>query len=67
VRIFSYKIQDEVRSGRLVVLLSDDEPAPVPVHLVASESRLALAKVRTFMDFAVKRLRADFNKKSAAH
>lgn len=55
-----YKIHQEVQDGRLVLLLPDDEPPPVPVHLVASEHRLALTKVRAFMDFAGERLRANF-------
>lgn len=59
VRIFSYKIQKEVQDGRLVVLLPDAEPPPVPVQLVTSAERLALAKVRAFMDFAAGRLRSD--------
>ncbi|HLZ67168.1 MAG TPA: LysR substrate-binding domain-containing protein [Aliidongia sp.] len=59
VRILSYKIQQEVQEGSLVLLLRDDEPPPVPVHLVASEHRLALTKVRAFMDFASERLRAN--------
>ncbi len=58
VRILSYKIQNEVRDGRLVVLLPDDEPEPVPVHLVAVPTRLAIPKVRHFIDFATGRLRA---------
>lgn len=61
VRILSYKIQQEVREGKLVVLLPDDEPPAVPVHLVAAEARLAVPKVRAFMDFAGPRLRAGFN------
>jgi DNA-binding transcriptional LysR family regulator len=61
VRIFSYKIQQEVQDGRLVVLLPNDEPPPVPVHLVATEGGLALAKVRAFVDFAGPRLRASFS------
>lgn len=61
VRIISYKVQEEVRDGRLVVLLPEDEPPPLPVHLVAPEHRLALPKVRAFMDFAAARLRASFN------
>jgi DNA-binding transcriptional LysR family regulator len=60
VRIFTYKIQKEVMDGSLVILLPDDQPPPVPVHLVASEHRLALTKVRAFMDFAGERLRANF-------
>ncbi len=62
VRIFSYKIQREVEDGSLIILLPDDEPPPVPVHLVASPDRLALAKVRAFIDFAAARLRAGFNR-----
>lgn len=64
VRIFSYKIQHEVSAGSLVVLLPEDEPPPVPVHLVTSLDRMSLAKVRTFMDFAAVRLRADFDRVS---
>ncbi|WP_019832699.1 LysR family transcriptional regulator [Sphingomonas sp. PR090111-T3T-6A] len=60
VRILSYKIQQEVLDGKLVILLPDDQPPPVPVHLIASEHRLALTKVRAFMDFAGERLRASF-------
>jgi DNA-binding transcriptional LysR family regulator len=66
VRIFSYKIQNEVRDGSLVILLPNDEPPAVPVHLVASESRLALAKVRAFMDFAGPRLKANFREVAAS-
>ncbi len=60
VRIFSYKIQQEIQEGSLVRLLPDDDPPPVPVQLVALEHRLTLTKVRTFMDFAGDRLRAGF-------
>lgn len=60
-RIFSYKIQHEVSGGSLVVLLPEDEPPPVPVHLVTLPERLSLAKVRIFMDFASVRLKADFD------
>jgi DNA-binding transcriptional LysR family regulator len=60
VRILSYKIQQEVLDGKLVILLPNDQPPPVPVHLVATEHRLALSKVRAFMDFAGERLKASF-------
>jgi DNA-binding transcriptional LysR family regulator len=62
VQILSYKVQNEVAGGSLVVLLPECEPPPVPVHLVTSSERLAFAKVRAFMDFAASRLRADFNR-----
>jgi DNA-binding transcriptional LysR family regulator len=57
VRVLSYQVEQEVRDGRLVILLPDDEPAPLPVHLVTPDGRLGLAKVRAFMDFAAIRLR----------
>lgn len=60
VRVFSYKIQQEVCDGRLMVLLPDDQPPAVPVSLVAPEHRLSIPKVRAFMDFAGLRLRASF-------
>jgi DNA-binding transcriptional LysR family regulator len=60
LRVLSYKIESEVRDGRLVVLLPDDEPPPMPVHLVVPEGRLAIAKVRAFMDFAAARLKVEF-------
>lgn len=60
IRVFSYKIQQEVHDGRLLVLLPHDQPPPVPVSLVASEHRLTIPKVRAFMDFAGQRLRASF-------
>jgi DNA-binding transcriptional LysR family regulator len=61
VRIFSYKIRHEVSGGSLVVLLPEDEPPPVPVHLITLPDRLSLAKVRAFMDFAAARLKAEFD------
>jgi DNA-binding transcriptional LysR family regulator len=61
VRIMSYKVDREVRDGRLVVLLSDDELPRLPVHLVVPEGRLAVAKVRAFVDFARPRLKSAFS------
>jgi DNA-binding transcriptional LysR family regulator len=60
VRILSYKIDREIRDGRLVVLLPDDEPPPLPIHLVVPEGRLAIAKIRAFVDFTLPRLKAEF-------
>ena len=45
--------------GRLQVVLSEFEEPPLPVHIVHSEGRNAAAKVRSFIDFAVAKLRAD--------
>lgn len=52
-----YQVIDEVRAGRLRILLEGDEPAPVPLHVVYPAGRKAAAKVRAFIDLAVARLR----------
>jgi DNA-binding transcriptional LysR family regulator len=59
-RVYSYQVQREVGDGRLVLLLEDFEPPPLPVHLVLPAGRLALAKVRAFVDFALPRLKSQF-------
>ncbi len=57
-RLLSYQVADEIRSGRLKILLEKFEPAPIPIHLVHLEGRRANARVRAFIDFAAPRLRA---------
>lgn len=57
-RALAYQVTDEVRDGRLRVVLRDHEPPPVPVHLVYPAGRAAAAKVREFVAFAAERLRA---------
>lgn len=57
-RALAYQVSDEVRDGRLRVLMQDHEPPPVPVHLVYPAGRGAAAKVREFVHFAADRLRA---------
>ena len=64
VRLFSYQVAEEVRAGQLVILLDAFEAAPLPVHLIAPKERLAIAKTRAFMDFALPLLRAAFTAKS---
>jgi len=59
-RVFSYQVADEVRDGRLAVVLPDVQSPRFPVHLVTPEGRLSVPKVRTFVDFAVPRLKAEF-------
>lgn len=58
-QLLSYQVADEVRDGRLVVLLADSEPAPAPIHVVHRGGRYASRKARAFVDLAVERLRAD--------
>lgn len=55
--VLSYQAADEIRAGRLVRVLPDFEPPPLPVHIVYPESRLIAAKLRAFVDFALPRLR----------
>lgn len=58
IRVLSYQVADEVRSGRLLELLPDVAPEPLPVNLLYQEAELLPLKVRCFMDWAVPRLRA---------
>lgn len=57
-RALSYQVDDELRDGRLRVLLPKHEPRPVPVHLVYPEGRAASANIREFLRYAAPRLRA---------
>ncbi|MDW4497198.1 LysR family transcriptional regulator [Sulfitobacter sp. D35] len=56
-RVLSYQISDDVAEGRLRIVLRDFEPAPLPVHLVHAEGRIASAKVRAFIDHSVEALK----------
>jgi len=58
-RALSYQVADDIAAGRLRVVLADHEAPPIPVQLVYPDGRRAAAKVRTFIDFAVQRLRAN--------
>lgn len=62
-RLLSYQIADDVRAGRLAVLLENFEPIPLPAHIVAPRDRLLLPKTRALIDFAVPRLKAAFTAK----
>jgi DNA-binding transcriptional LysR family regulator len=57
-RPLSYQVDEELRDGRLQIVLAGYEPPALPVQLVYPEGRQAAAKVRAFVDFAVTRLRA---------
>ncbi|MFC4278003.1 LysR family transcriptional regulator [Achromobacter aloeverae] len=58
-RVLSYQVADELRDGKLRVVLADYEPPPVPIHVIHREGRHAMRKVRAFLDLAIDRLRAD--------
>ncbi|WP_027134587.1 LysR family transcriptional regulator [Geminicoccus roseus] len=59
-RLFCYQVAEKRRAGELEIVLQDDEPPPLPVHLITPERRLSTPKVRAFVDFATPRLRQAF-------
>lgn len=58
IRVLSYQVEEELRSGRLQVILTDFAPEPLPVSLVYPAAELLPLKVRCFLDWTVPRLRA---------
>lgn len=58
-RVLSYMVADHLRAGRLRLVLEDFEAEPLPIHVVYREGRRAPARVRSFVDFVVPRLRAN--------
>ena len=47
----AFIVGPEIRAGRLVPLLQDFEPAPLPIYAVYPSRRHLSAKVRVFVDF----------------
>jgi DNA-binding transcriptional LysR family regulator len=58
-RQMSYQIAPQLESGQLKIVLSDYELNPLPIHILHREGRYASAKIRSFVDLMVERLRAD--------
>ena len=58
-RVLSYQVAEHVSSGRLVTILDRFELPGLPVQIVHREGLRASGKVRSFVDFAVDRLRMD--------
>lgn len=50
----AFVVGPDVRRGRLVPLLQDFEPEPLPIYAVYPSRKHLSAKVRTFVDFLVK-------------
>lgn len=59
VRVLSYQVGTDIVEGRLQSVLDAYEPDPLPIHLVHVEGRRAPAKIRSFIDLAKRRLRAN--------
>ena len=57
-RVLSYQAAQAVADGKLQVVLSSFEPAPVPVSIIYANQKVLPLKMRSFIDFAAPRLRA---------
>jgi DNA-binding transcriptional LysR family regulator len=58
-RLMSYQVGEEFKNGTLERILRDYESQPLPVNIIHLEGRQANAKIRSFIDLAVARLRAN--------
>jgi DNA-binding transcriptional LysR family regulator len=56
-RVLYYQVASKVAAGELEIVLADFELPPLPIHVVYQGGRKAPARVRSFVDFAVKALR----------
>ncbi|NVD42915.1 LysR family transcriptional regulator [Ensifer sp. HO-A22] len=57
-RLFDYQVPDELASGALVPVLEAFDQAPRPIRIVYSGQGQLTLKVRSFVDWALPRLRA---------
>ncbi|MEN3351607.1 MAG: hypothetical protein V7632_5242 [Bradyrhizobium sp.] len=64
-RVFSYMIEDLLKSRSLVPLLEAYGPPPIPVSVIYPAQRQVPLKLRAFLDFAVPRLRKRLGYESA--
>ncbi len=58
-RVLSYQVEQHLAAETLQLILEPFEQAPMPVHIVFPESRLAAAKTRAFVDMVVPALREE--------
>jgi DNA-binding transcriptional LysR family regulator len=58
-RLLSYQIAPQLADGRLKVLLENFEQTKIPIHVIHREGRYASAKIRSFVDLMVDKLRAE--------
>ncbi|MCV9962732.1 LysR family transcriptional regulator [Pararhizobium sp. BT-229] len=65
-RLFDYQIPDELSCGALVPILNEYAGAPKPIHIVYSRQGLLALKVRSFIDWALPRLRTSCSSYGAA-
>jgi DNA-binding transcriptional LysR family regulator len=65
-RLLSYQAAAALAAGELQLVLEDYTTAPVPIHIVHRDSRHGSARIRSFVDLMVQRLRADAFLQSAS-
>jgi DNA-binding transcriptional LysR family regulator len=58
IRVLSYQVADELKSGALQAILEEFAPEPLPVSLVYPDGGLLPPKVRAFLNWTTPRLRA---------
>ncbi|GAA3081875.1 LysR family transcriptional regulator [Rhizobium viscosum] len=58
-RVLSYQIAPQLETGELRTILAEYEEEALPIHIVHPEGRYASAKVRSFIDFSVEKLRSN--------
>lgn len=52
-RILSYQVGHHITDGSLKTILTNFEPAALPIHIIHREGRYKSARVRSFIDFLV--------------
>lgn len=58
-RLLSYQIAPQLADKRLKTILNNIDSDPIPVHIMHREGRHASAKIRTFLDLMVDKLRSN--------
>mgnify|MGYP000583779047 CR=1 FL=1 len=58
-RLMSYQVGEELEKGTLQSILTKYEEKPLPVNIMRIEGRRCNAKIRSFLELAVKRLKAN--------
>ena len=65
VRLLHYQVVDAVAVGALEIVLERHEPAPVAVHLLHVAGGQMPLKMRSFLSYAIPRLRTRLKRFSA--
>ncbi|UXS01208.1 LysR family transcriptional regulator [Agrobacterium tumefaciens] len=58
IRVLSYQIADQLRTGALQEVLADYAPEPLPINIIYAPADLQPLKVRRFLDWITPRLRS---------